>query len=102
MLLSKARKGIFAALHQISDHISGDTLIEIVSDKQVLIENHKGIIGYEVDNIVVRSKQGELYISGKVLTIRELSKSKLIIRGKIESIGIMKVGQNENWTGIEK
>lgn len=102
MLLSKAQKGIFAALHQVSDSISGDTLVEIVSDKRVLIENHKGIVGYEADSIVVRSKQGRLHISGKTLTIRELSKSKLIIRGKIEKIEILKGGENENKTGLQK
>ena len=102
MLLSKSQKGIFAALHQVSDSISGDTLVEIVSDKRVLIENHKGIIGYEANSIFVRSKPGELHIFGKALTIRELSKSKLIIRGKIEKIEILKGGENENKTGLQK
>lgn len=76
-----------AAASFLAEDIPGDLpRIEIVGDKRVLVENHKGILEYG-DNIM-RINCGKMIvrIAGEGLNLQALSLSELAVTGKITSV----------------
>ena len=61
-------------------------LIEICGRKRILFENHIGILGYDPREIVVKVCLGHIYVQGRELTVRKISKEKLVISGVIDSV----------------
>ena len=76
-----------SALRQ-TERITGVTLIEIVGDSRVLIEHHKGVVQYDLNEICIKTTCGCAVISGAQLTLCEVMRSQLVITGKIESVSI--------------
>ena len=66
----------------------GQSLIEIVEDRRVLIENHCGVKEYGRELICVQVKFGTLKICGNNLQLRCMTNTKLVISGCIQSIAI--------------
>ena len=65
-------------------------LIEILDDKRLLIENHRGIICYGSDQIIVKVKKGSILVYGEQLRLSNMNKGKLVIMGKICGVQMMK------------
>jgi len=63
-------------------------LIEIVGEHRVLVENHKGVIGYSDGEICVKVKFGFIRISGSQLMLSKLTKQQLVISGFIDSVSL--------------
>lgn len=70
--------------------IPGVPLIEIAGDGRVLIENHKGVTQYSKQRICVKVKFGQVCICGQGLRVAKMTKSQLIICGKIESVELFR------------
>lgn len=68
--------------------IPGAPLIELVSDKRVLIENHHGVTAYQCHEVCVRVSYGVVCICGNNLLLARMSKHQLVITGIIDSISI--------------
>ena len=66
-------------------------LIEILGDRRVLIEHHKGISIYEPNLMQVKVCFGFIEILGSDLSISCMSTDRLVISGKIEGTRIMRV-----------
>lgn len=66
--------------------IPGVPVVEIVGSERVLIECHKGICEYADDRIGVHVKYGKVYIRGSCLRIKQISKERILISGKILSV----------------
>ena len=66
------------------------SLIEIYGNNRLLIENHKGILEYSNEEIVVRLKFGLVRITGERLTIALMNKCRLVICGSIGSVHLCK------------
>lgn len=66
--------------------LPGQSVIEILGDKRVLIENHLGVMEYSREHISVKVKFGILNVCGCCLELSHMNKEVLIISGKIESI----------------
>lgn len=64
----------------------GQSVIEILGDKRVLIENHLGVLEYSREYISVKVKFGILNVCGCGLELSHMNREALIISGKIESI----------------
>lgn len=81
------KKGFFDRVAMAADldnePIPGKTLIEIVSDSSVLIENHCGVISYSTECVSVKTKQGCVIISGSRLFLRKMSIEQLKICGTV-------------------
>ena len=60
--------------------------VTIVGDLGVLIQNHRGLITYAPDRIVVGVGKGQIAIAGKSLEIEEVSREDMIVRGSILSV----------------
>ena len=66
------------------------TLVEIVGNKRILVEYHKGVTSYSRECIRIRSTSGLLVVSGEELLLVNVSKQQLVIGGCISSISLCK------------
>lgn len=60
--------------------------ITLLGNRQLLIENHKGIIEYDPSLVRIKMTQGELIVSGKDFTIGNLQIEQILIEGTIMEI----------------
>ena len=66
------------------DIVLGVPILTMQGNTELLIENHRGLLQYDTDEIRVRTKTFAVQIEGNELNIQEYRKDLLIIRGKIE------------------
>lgn len=66
------------------------TIIEIAGDRRLLIENHGGVKAYGSNRILVNVRYGAICACGSELEIIRMSKTKLIIRGRIDSVSLLR------------
>ena len=66
--------------------IPGLPLIELAGDRRVLMENHCGVTEYGKERICVKVKFGQVCICGEELSLAKMTKSQLIVSGKIQSV----------------
>lgn len=60
--------------------------ITMLGNKQVLVENHKGIIEYNETLVRIKLSQGELVISGNDLMLGNLQVEQILIEGVVTDI----------------
>jgi sporulation protein YqfC len=63
--------------------IPGVTLIELLEDTRVLIEQHRGILVYGESEILISTSFGNVAVIGSSLILRHISKEKLVITGTV-------------------
>lgn len=68
-------------------------LVEIAGDQRVLIERHKGVLGYDKQRVCVKLSFGVLTVNGCNLEIIHMSKVQLVVVGRIVEI-VFKRGNN--------
>jgi len=85
-LLRKLRQEISEFLELPLDVSLDLPKVTIVGDLGVLIQNHRGLIAYAPDRIVVGVGNGQIAVFGKSLEIEELSREDMIVRGSILSV----------------
>lgn len=68
--------------------------ISVVGDREITIENHKGILSFDKDNTKIKTSIGVLEIQGEDIEIIFIGGSTIIISGKFKSLGYG-VEQNE-------
>ena len=66
----------------------GMSLVEIVGNSRVLIENQVGVCRYDRSNITVKVRQGLVCVSGENLELRMMSKNQLVITGVVFSVSL--------------
>ena len=66
--------------------IPGQSILELLGDNRVLIEGHRGVSQYGTDKIGVNLPFGVVCISGCNLELTHMTRSQLVIRGRIDSI----------------
>lgn len=64
------------------------TLLELYGADRVLIEQHRGILGYSETEIDVGATFGVLRIRGKGLRLCCMSRSQVVISGRISAVEI--------------
>ncbi len=60
--------------------------VTIVGDLGVLVQNHRGLIQYSPEKIVIGVGKGQIAILGRSLQIEEVSKEDMIVRGTLGSV----------------
>lgn len=63
--------------------LSGTPLIELTGGGRLFLENHCGIADYTPEQISVRVLNGLVTVKGRHLTIARMSKTQLVITGRI-------------------
>lgn len=69
-----------------SEVITPKTLVEMLGQSRVLVEHHRGILGYGTEEILVGATFGVLIISGEELRLCCMSREQLFIAGKIKAV----------------
>lgn len=59
--------------------------ITMVGSREMLIENHKGLISYDTEQIRISLARGYIEIVGDVLQIKYITQDELCINGSIQS-----------------
>lgn len=62
------------------------TLVELYGNERVLVEQHRGILGYGSECIRVGTSFGVLTVEGEELRLCCMSRSQLVIRGRIDGL----------------
>lgn len=90
----KRGKGMLDRITQateLSDALlPGQTLLELLGDRRVLIEHHSGVTEYTSRKIQVKVKYGYLCICGSELTLSKMSSDQLVIAGCISSVSVIR------------
>lgn len=68
-------------------------LIEVVSDKRVLIENHLGVTVYSTNEIRVRVSFGIVQICGNGMRLARITKEQLVILGCVNCVNLLRKGK---------
>lgn len=66
-----------------SEAVTGDTRVTVTGSKQVMVENHKGLLEYGKDEIDVNCGKIILKIKGENLEIRAMNAQELMITGQM-------------------
>ena len=73
-----------------ADSVPYQTIIEIVGDQSVLIENHRGVITYGKEKVITKVKFGSVAVCGCNLEIKHMSREQLVISGSIQNISLQR------------
>jgi len=68
------------------ESMPGVPLVEVIGDKRVLVENHRGVVAYGCNEIKVKVAYGFLCITGSGLQLACMSKQQLVIVGKLDCL----------------
>lgn len=60
--------------------------LTMAGNLQLLVENHRGVIAYQEDELRIGVSNGELVIRGRELQIKNLFTEELLIKGVIEKL----------------
>ena len=86
-------------LQRISDETNmvwpGVTLIELMEDSRLLVENHFGVAEYSQEKMRINTTFGQVIICGSNLDLQRMTKDQLIIRGNIQSVQTVKGCRHE-------
>ena len=72
-----------------------DSKLTIIGFNEILIENYKGILEYEEFYIKINTVIGNININGFNLSIEQLTEDDISVKGKIESIDIERLVDDE-------
>lgn len=87
MLRRKGRLQSLAGLLEIPQDIVMDLpRITMLGNKQLLVENHKGIIEYTPSLVRIKLSQGELLIYGQMLSLGNLQAEQILVEGVVQKV----------------
>lgn len=64
------------------------TLAELYGNDRLLVEQHRGILSYGTETIRIGATYGLLTVQGQDLRLCCMSRSQLVIRGRILSVSV--------------
>ncbi len=71
-----------------ADAVAGLPRLELVGDKELRVENHRGILAYGTEEIHVSGGAFLIRITGQELKLRAMTGLELLITGKIQLIAL--------------
>lgn len=71
----------------------GQSVVELLGDNRVLVENHRRIIEYDLERACIAVSYGKVIIMGCNLQLRHVASRKLLVTGRIERIELYR-GRN--------
>lgn len=94
MSMKKITEMIADAWKMPKDVVMDLPRVSICGDKEVFIENHKGLDQYDDDCIKVKMDGGLVVIKGERLRIVVLEYSSIVVNGTFKSVEYEKIGRN--------
>ena len=77
------------ALDLPADGLAGLPRLCLVGDRELLVENHKGILAYGGEEIHIGGGRMVIRVKGKGLLLRSMNGQELLITGKIFGVELM-------------
>jgi sporulation protein YqfC len=84
------REKITEALELPKEIVLNVPKLTIVGTGDMIVENYKGIMEYEIDRIRVNTGVGIIRITGNRLIIREITSEDILISGEINSLEFLR------------
>ncbi len=84
--LTDTKEKISETIGFTRDVLLGETIITMEGNRQLFIENYKGIISYEEKIIIVQGKRSKICIEGKNLQIEYYTNLDMKIKGNIYEV----------------
>ena len=73
-----------------AEDLPGQSIVEISGESRVLIERHRGVSRYSREQIGVKVTYGCVVITGGGLELAWMTKERLVIRGRIDSVTLQR------------
>ncbi len=83
------REHLVESLKLPKDSVLGASIVTITGNRDVFVENYKGIIEYTDCRIMLQGKNGKIEICGKRLNIQYYTNEDMKISGWIENVRYM-------------
>lgn len=64
------------------------TLAELYGAERLLVERHRGIVSYSTECIRIGASCGTIVVTGQGLNLCCMSRSQVVIRGKIQAVSL--------------
>lgn len=74
--------------------LPGIPILELTGDRRILIECHCGVTAYTTEEIGIRVKFGTVKIRGCDLRLAHMSRERLVVSGRIDSIDLIRRGEH--------
>lgn len=87
--MSGKRRGIqrFAQMLEIPPEVLVNVpRVEVVGHLQFRVENHRGLVVYEPNRVVLRIPDGQLVVTGRDLVIAWIDRGELLVTGQVRSL----------------
>ena len=68
------------------DALLGAAKLTVTAGRKTLIENHRGILEYGTEHIVISTGRGKISLSGSGMKLMAMNKSELLISGEIKNV----------------
>lgn len=86
------RRGFAEKLAQVldlpADAVAGLPLIELCGDRQLRVENHRGILAYDPREIHIGGGKLAIRVKGLELELKVMNAGELLITGQIFSVSL--------------
>ena len=69
-----------------ADALAGLPKLELVGDRELWVENHRGILSYGTEEIHISAGTFVVRVTGRELELRAMTGLELLITGKVEQI----------------
>ena len=69
-----------------AEAVLGDFRLISISNRDVFIENHLGVLEYTQKRLKIRSKEKDILFMGNDIVIKKMGKKNLIIQGSVDMI----------------
>lgn len=84
----KLRRWTAAILDLPQDVVQDLPRITMIGGVQLTVENHRGVLQFSPDSLVLAMEQGKLEITGKELVIRTIGKEDVYVEGQIVGVAL--------------
>ncbi len=65
-------------------------LVELAGQNRVLVENHRGVLAYSLEEIQIKVSYGKITVVGCKLEIMQLNRNQLVICGQIDAVRLIR------------
>ena len=73
--------------------LPGQSLVELVGDSRVLVENHQGVTEYSRCRIGATVSFGRVLVCVENLELARMTQRQLVITGRVEGVTLMRRGR---------